>query len=148
MSKPVLEDLFAFKGRRNRKSYFLYSLASLGAYIVLGIVNGIGTIGLESGNEMEAMTYIIPALIGMIVVAVSNLAVAGQRSRDFGFSGWSALLLVIPLVNFLFTCALWFVPSDVGDNKYGPSLLGTSGPQPTPVPPQAGHAPGLNLNKP
>ncbi len=45
MSKPAFEDIFAFAGRRNRKSYILYGLGVLaGGFVVYAVVGVIAAI--------------------------------------------------------------------------------------------------------
>ena len=107
MSKPVLQDIFKFNGRRNRKSYFLYLLLYIIAWA--GVV------------FIAVLTYV--GWILVIPLIISGWAVAAQRCRDFGWTGWAALLALIPYVGFLFSLAILFVPGNVGANRYGPDFL-------------------------
>lgn len=119
MSKPVLEDLFKFSGRRNRQSYILFQLVSL-AVIFLGL--GILTAITVTAPTVGSVLWVI-GIVGFIAVAVANWAAASQRVRDFGHTGVWALVLLIPYVGFAFSLALWFIPSSEGENKYGPSCI-------------------------
>jgi uncharacterized membrane protein YhaH (DUF805 family) len=119
MSKPVLEDLFKFSGRRNRQSYILFQLVSL-AVIFLGL--GILTAITVAAPTVGSVLWVI-GIAGFIAVAVANWAAASQRVRDFGQSGVWALVLLIPYVGFAFSLALWFIPSTEGENKYGTSCV-------------------------
>jgi uncharacterized membrane protein YhaH (DUF805 family) len=119
MSKPVLEDLFKFSGRRNRQSYILLQLVSL-AVIFLGL--GILTAITVAAPAVGSVLWVL-GIVGFIAVAVVNWAAASQRVRDFGQSGVWALVLLIPYVGFAFSLALWFIPSSEGENKYGPSCI-------------------------
>ena len=119
MSKPVLSDLFSFSGRRNRKSFIYFQILS-----ILAVFLGIGVI--------TAITYAAPpvgaifwfiGIVGFIAIAVANWAAASQRIRDFGHSGVWALVTIIPYVGPLFSIALWLIPSNEGENKYGPSCI-------------------------
>ncbi len=114
MSKPVFSDLFTFSGRRNRKSYFLFWLA----YVVVALVIG-GVIGATEST-------ILSVIGGLIILAllVAGCAVAAQRCRDFGWTGWATLIILIPAIGFFFSIALLFIPGDVGQNRYGPDPLG------------------------
>jgi uncharacterized membrane protein YhaH (DUF805 family) len=119
MSKPVFQDLFKFSGRRNRQSYIYLQLASVvGAFLGLGIVTAVTVAAPVVGGILGFL-----GIVGLIAIAVANWAAASQRIRDFGYSGVWALLMLIPYVGFAFSLALWFVPSDEGDNKYGPSQI-------------------------
>ncbi len=117
MSKPVFSDLFALSGRRNRKSYFLYSLL---VWIALAIVWGvaIGMTGDDSGGGAIAVASILS-----IAVVVSVWVVGAQRCRDFGWTGWSILITLIPFIGWLFPFAMLFVPGTAGPNRYGADPL-------------------------
>lgn len=119
MSKPVFEDLFAFEGRRNRKSYIYYALTMTAISIVLGIILVPIAMG-TGGLGMVLFVLYIP-------IIVSSCAVGSQRCRDFGWSGWAILIGLIPYVGFLFTLAILFIPGNQGENRYGPDPLGQSG---------------------
>lgn len=119
MSKPVFEDLFKFSGRRNRQSYIMLQLATI-AIVLLGV--GFITMVTVAAPTLGAILG-FAGIIGLIALAVANWAAASQRIRDFGYSGVWALVLLIPYVGFAFSLALWFVPSNEGDNKYGPSQI-------------------------
>ena len=44
-----------------------------------------------------------------------------QRCRDFGWTGWAALLCLLPYGGMAFTFALAFIPGTDGPNRYGPA---------------------------
>ena len=119
MSKPVFEDLFKFSGRRNRQSYIYLQLAT-----VVAVLLGVGLITIVS-SIAPALGAILAfaGMLGLVALAVANWAGASQRIRDFGQSGVWALVMLIPYVGFAFSLALWFVPSNEGENKYGPSCI-------------------------
>lgn len=132
MSKPVLEDIFRFSGRRNRKSYNLYLIVSW----------FVGAGGQMVGTSGEVALVLLGMLI-MLVVGVSQIAVTTQRFRDFGWTGWSVLIVpgfvvctflaylydvpeLVWVIIFLSVCyavALMCVPGSRGDNRYGPDPL-------------------------
>lgn len=122
MSKPVLEDAFKFSGRRNRKSYILLILAQLAAFIGLGIV---AIIAGAVADTVAPLSYLLffAVFAGFIAICVSAWAAGSQRIRDFGQSGVWILLTLVPYVGWLVSLAIMFVPSDVGDNKYGTSCI-------------------------
>jgi len=112
MSKPVMEDLFTFSGRRNRQSYFFYILLTIPVAFAIALLSAI-TAGV--------------GLILLIPLIISAWAIGGQRCRDFGWTGWAVLLTVIPFLGVIFAFAMLFIPGGVGDNRYGPDPLdGTS----------------------
>ena len=119
MSKPVFSDVFTFSGRRNRKSYILYHLSVIGALIVGAIVaTGVTATAPAAGAVLWAL-YVV----ALLALMVSGFAVTAQRIRDCGYSGCWVFIYLIPYVGFAASIALYFVPSNVGDNKYGPSCI-------------------------
>jgi uncharacterized membrane protein YhaH (DUF805 family) len=119
MSKPILDDMFAFSGRRNRQSFILFQLVSI-AVVLLAV--GILTVLSLAAPSVATILWLVGA-VGFIAVVVANWAAASQRIRDFGQSGVWALVILLPYVGILFSLALWFIPSDPSDNKYGPSPI-------------------------
>lgn len=119
MSKPVFSDLFKFSGRRNRKSYVLYYLAAV-ALIFGGMsLATLVTVASPTAGSMLWILYIAT----MLALLVSSFAVSAQRIRDCGYSGCWVFVYFIPYVGFAASLALFFIPSNAGDNKYGPSCI-------------------------
>ena len=119
MSKPVLDNIFTFSGRRNRQSFILFQLACI-AVVFLGL--GILTALSFAAPAIAPFLWFV-GIVGFIAIAVANWAAASQRVRDFGQSGVWALILLIPYIGPVFSIALWFIPSSAGENKYGPSCI-------------------------
>ncbi|HET6608094.1 MAG TPA: DUF805 domain-containing protein [Rhodopila sp.] len=117
MSKPVMEDLFSFRGRRNRQSYILASLAFL---VIMIVVWAIAFFVSYSSDSL--MTMIIAGLLS-IPFAIVGWALGSQRCRDFGWTGWAMLLTLIPYVGWIFAIAIMFIPGTQGSNRYGPDPL-------------------------
>jgi uncharacterized membrane protein YhaH (DUF805 family) len=121
MSKPVTEDLFSFSGRRNRKSYILAALLLTAVALV---VWSVAMVIVYASNS-----YLPVVLAGLLSIpmAISSWALASQRCRDFGWTGWAVLLTLIPYVGWLFAIAIMFVPGNQGTNRYGNDPLALSG---------------------
>ena len=122
MSKPILQDLFAFSGRRNRKSYILLTLAQIGALIGLAIATVIAVALIGSVAPLGYL-LMLAVIAGIVAVAISGWAAGSQRIRDFGHSGVWILLTLIPYVGWIVCLAIMFVPSSEGDNRYGSSCI-------------------------
>lgn len=119
MSKPVFSDLFTFSGRRNRKSYVLFHLSAVAVLVVGAVI--CGALGFVSaGASVAAWTLYV---VASLVLGVSCFAVSAQRIRDFGYSGCWVFLYLIPYIGFAASIAIYFVPSNPGDNKYGPTCI-------------------------
>jgi uncharacterized membrane protein YhaH (DUF805 family) len=110
-----LKSLFVFEGRRGRKSYVFATLALIGLGI-LGII--VGTI-LTMLSAFLGLLFMIPYFL---LLAVGTWTTAAQRFRDFGQSGCWAFLFLIPYVGFAVGLALYFIPPNPGQNKYGPQI--------------------------
>ena len=131
MSKPVMSDLFKFSGRRNRKSYLFFLLGVIAIEIVLtavfGAAGGMAGSMMEGGDPAMAdgagMGMMLVLGIVFIVLLVSSLAVGSQRCRDFGWTGWAMLLLLVPFIGWIFALAIIFIPGNQGPNRYGPDPL-------------------------
>lgn len=119
MSKPIFEDLFTFKGRRNRQSY-IYLQLSLAVIALVGI--GFATAVTYAAPTVGAVLWFVVA-VGLIAILVASWAAMSQRIRDFNQSGVWSLIILIPYIGPLFSFALWFIPSTEGDNQYGPSCI-------------------------
>jgi uncharacterized membrane protein YhaH (DUF805 family) len=120
MSKPVASDLFKFSGRRNRKSYLYFLLAAIAVQIVISVI--MGAAGGLGGEEMSVGMLIVAVPV-FIVITVMALAVGSQRCRDFGWTGWAMLLMLVPFIGPIFALAIIFIPGTQGENRYGPDPL-------------------------
>jgi uncharacterized membrane protein YhaH (DUF805 family) len=122
MSKPVLQDVFKFSGRRNRQSYIYVLLAQIGSLIGLSIVAMIATALLTSVAPLGWL-LLLAVIAGFVAVCVSGWATGSQRIRDFDRSGVWILLVLLPYVGWLVSLAIMFVPGTPGENRYGASCI-------------------------
>jgi uncharacterized membrane protein YhaH (DUF805 family) len=122
MSKPVFQDLFKFSGRRNRQSYILLLLAQI---VAIGVFSSVAifSVALLSSAPFIGYVLMFASAAAIIATGVSGWAGGSQRIRDFGYSGVWILLVFIPYVGWLASLAIMFVPSNEGDNRYGPNPL-------------------------
>ncbi|PWE32297.1 hypothetical protein DDZ14_11255 [Maritimibacter sp. 55A14] len=117
MSKPVTEDIFAFRGRRNRKSYLLFALLLIPVLLVPAVF-------IAMAEAAQSAFLVFVGALFFLPVIVSSWAVGSQRCRDFGWTGWAILISVVPIVGMIFALALFVVPGTKGANRYGPDPLG------------------------
>lgn len=61
------------------------------------------------------------ALLGAAIVAV--WAAVAQRAHDLGWTGWSALFLLIPFVNLYFLYVFFFRKGEPVENRFGPAVI-------------------------
>ena len=94
--------VFATSGRIGRVRYIAYGM---GIYLLFGILGGLLSIAIGA-----------PGLwISSIATLVVGFMLTIQRSHDFNTTGWLSILVLIPLVNFIF----WFIPGTDGENRFG-----------------------------
>ncbi|HDZ53027.1 hypothetical protein LCGC14_0408310 [marine sediment metagenome] len=115
MSKPVFDDLFAFHGRRNRKSYALLNLALYGFGVSLGLIILI----LDEALGGTGATAAVLIVVLVLLISIISLITSAQRCRDAGFSGFAALLLCLPYAGTAAWVAMLVWPGDEGKNKFG-----------------------------
>ena len=62
-------------------------------------------------------------MITGIILGILQLSLTVKRFHDFNSSGWSVLLLLIPLYNIYLIIKLYFFLGDEGLNDYGDDPL-------------------------
>ncbi len=102
-----------FSGRIARLNYFVASLVIAFSFLALAIflIKFLGVIGM-----------LILMLVGIAGIFFS-FSLAIRRLHDIGWSGWLALLFIVPCVNFIFGLLILFIPGNSGGNEYGPAQL-------------------------
>lgn len=97
--------VFSVSGRLNRVRYIAYGI---GFYFLFAVIGGILAAALgPAGGAAFVLAWIVILVIGFMLTI--------QRCHDFNTSGWLSLLMLVPLVNFIF----WFIPGTDGPNRYG-----------------------------
>ena len=126
MSKPVLSDPFLLTaGRRNRQSFIgsLMFQAVAGAAltgIALAMWGSTGPTDGAGAFDFLVGTFLVLAATTLVL---HHFAVASQRCRDCGLSGWAALALFVPVVNAAMLIALAVCAGQLGENRYGDDPL-------------------------
>jgi uncharacterized membrane protein YhaH (DUF805 family) len=87
------------------------------------IIGAIVATSVSIMNPVMGSVLWVVYVVAALALAVACFAVTAQRIRDFGYSGCWVFLYFIPYVGFAASIAIYFVPSNLGDNKYGPSCI-------------------------
>ena len=116
----VLSNYVGFRGRATRTEYWMFVLASLIVSIVVGIVGRV--LGLTIGEGIGATNIL--SLVYTLAVLLPSIAVMVRRFHDAGYSGWMALLILIPLIGLIAVIVFMILPSQRGDNRHGPDPRG------------------------
>lgn len=116
----VARQYATFTGRASRREFWWWTvfLAGLGLVVALVqlLVLGDGTRG-PVAAAASGGTEILAALL-VLALLVPSVAVLVRRLRDANFSGWYALLALIPLLGGLMLLALALLPTaDAGEEK-------------------------------
>lgn|GEM_PF-128640 len=115
---------WSYTGRFGRMSYLGWSLvAMIGTFIGSFILSFIWTIlGLPGLSEGASFSLIgaLPVIVVYLVDLYFQIIFTIRRLHDRNHSGWFTLLLLIPLINFIFALYLIFAPGNKGDNRFGP----------------------------
>ena len=111
-----------FRGRSGRKEYWLFSLATLLVYALLGgLLAYAGAFVPKYGEDPSILTMLVFSLVFLSVVAliVPGIAVEVRRFHDQDRSGWLVLLGLIPYVGFLIVLIFMCLPGTKGPNRFG-----------------------------
>jgi multidrug efflux pump subunit AcrB/uncharacterized membrane protein YhaH (DUF805 family) len=101
-----------FAGRLNRKHFFIATLLSIVASIVLFALSS-----LVSG----VIPGMAPSLIAMSTSVALLLGAQIRRLHDLGYDGFVSMLLFVPALNVLYLLWLLFAPGNASQNRYGPA---------------------------
>jgi uncharacterized membrane protein YhaH (DUF805 family) len=101
------------RGRASRTEYWGFMV---GTILLVAIAGSIDT---STYGEAAAAGLAPSTIVTLLVLITPSIAVTSRRLHDLGYSGWLALITVVPLIGFLVG-----VPrGTVGDNQYGPDPL-------------------------
>jgi len=117
---------FDSKGRFGRLSYiawalaasFLVNIVQFVVMMVIGVgagVSGSSDAATAGGGIAMVLTFVF-ALVVMVVTIIFFI----RRLHDIDLSGWWALLMLVPLVNFVFGLYAVIKPGTAGVNRFGP----------------------------
>jgi uncharacterized membrane protein YhaH (DUF805 family) len=110
--KVVRDNYANFKGRAQRKEFWMFQLFAFIFAILLVIIDGItGSLDPISGFGLFSGIFTLALIIPTIAVGV-------RRLHDTGRSGWWYFAILIPLLG-LIVLIFWCFDSDSEENKYG-----------------------------
>jgi uncharacterized membrane protein YhaH (DUF805 family) len=106
-------NIFSARGRLGRVRYIGYTIAF--SFLVLLI--GSFIVGMLAAviRPKEMSAFMTISLLPYVFVYAIQIWLTVQRCHDFNFSGWLSVLIIIPLVGFIF----WFIPGTNGPNRWG-----------------------------
>jgi len=108
----VLKKYVVFNGRASRQEYWMFFLFNTIFTILAMILDNIfGIAGMQGYGPIYGLYC--------IAVFLPGLAVLFRRVHDVGKSGWFLLILLIPLIGFIWLLIVTCTDSEPGDNRYG-----------------------------
>jgi uncharacterized membrane protein YhaH (DUF805 family) len=123
--------LLSFDGRIGRQSWWIgvivLTVLQWIVMLILGLVFGQSMIaGMdpnmppEQAAEIATQAY-IPLIIASLIFLYPALALYAKRWHDRGKSGWWTLILLVPIIGFLWwLIEQGFLRGTDGPNQYGP----------------------------
>ena len=110
----VLKKYAVFSGRAGRKEYWWFVLINIVIYcIVLFLLKK------AVGNALLGGLMLLPSLY-LLAIILPSWAVSVRRLHDSNHSGWWVLISLVPLIGQIVFFIFLVMPSDVGDNRFGP----------------------------
>ncbi|MEJ2329353.1 MAG: DUF805 domain-containing protein [Gammaproteobacteria bacterium] len=116
---------FSPRGRFGRLSFIAwYMLVTVLSYIAMGLLGGT-TLFMETEPEKIALffssiggpSYVLLTIITTVLLVIFVI----RRLHDLNTTGWLALLLIVPLVNFFLLLYLLLKRGDEGGNRFAPA---------------------------
>ena len=104
----VLRSYKDFDGRSDRREYWTFILVNFAISIAVATVEQI----VSPGSGILSGLY-------TLFVFIPGIAVAIRRLHDIGKSGWMQLVILIPLVGWIWFLILMAREGDPGINQYG-----------------------------
>ena len=89
----VTKHFFDFSGKEGRKVYWLFVLNCFIIGFIIGLIS-------------STLNYIVS-----LILLIPSLGILVRRLQDAGFSGWLALLLIVPVVGWIAVVILACFPS-------------------------------------
>ena len=108
----VLKNYADFSGRADRKEYWMFILLNIIFSTIAVILDNAFAIA------FKGMVYRPIYALYVLGIIVPGLAVSVRRLHDIGKSGWTYLIVLIPIVGPIWLLILMATDSESGDNEY------------------------------
>lgn len=114
--KVIKEHYLDFKGRARRQEYWMFVLISTIISLTLTLIDNFAGL-------MYASSGLLSSVYGLLV-SIPSLAVTVRRLHDAGKSGWYYLLILLPIIGWIWIIVLLCKDSEHGANKWGENPKG------------------------
>lgn len=113
--------VFSTKGRIGRLRYLAYVWAGYLIMIPVGLMGGVAVISGDSSSSSLGGLMIFLFVVAYIVMIAFFIILAKRRLNDLDYSGWLALIMLVPLVNIVFGLYILFAAGKPEHNRFGPA---------------------------
>ena len=120
----ILTNKYAdFKGRARRKEYWMWTLYYTIVLLFAMVLDNVLGLNFELLGQNLGYGWLY-VTIG-ITHLIPGLGIVVRRLHDVGKSGWFYLIILIPLIGFIWILVLFCTEGDKKDNKWGsnPKLI-------------------------
>ncbi|GBR16065.1 MULTISPECIES: DUF805 domain-containing protein [Asaia] len=114
-----LKQAFQFQGRTSRADYAIFIIA---CWLFMPACARVSDFATHLLDDQGAHTQIIQLgltavyLLISLFVLIATISASIRRCHDCGWSGWAALLLLIPFIGI---AVLFFMKGDPDENRFG-----------------------------
>lgn len=108
----ALNNYANFSGRARRTEFWMFFLFNF----IFGIIAGLLDRALGLSN---AFGYGTISILYSLAMFIPGLAVTVRRLHDVGKSGWMLLIILIPIIGWIWLFVLDVTDSNPGENQYG-----------------------------
>ena len=98
-----------FSGRSRRKEYWMFAAVNFGLMFIVQFIGGL-------------ISPTVASILGLLVslpLIVPGIAVAVRRMHDVGKSGWWLLVMLVPILGFLYILYLAIKDGQPEANQWG-----------------------------
>ncbi len=108
---------FSYRGRINRAQFWAFGgIIAILLLILYAMVNY-----LTYSSSLSSLIMVMLCGISAFLIFYMGIPVSVKRLHDVGATGWTMLLLLIPILGAIILCVITgFMKGDSGPNKYGP----------------------------
>ena len=113
----------SFNGRIGRKAFWLFTVALIVLFVIIGVVAGVGATAMTVDPATgQAVMPTMPMWVWLVYLLViwPSLAVQAKRWHDIDKSAWWILIGLVPFVGGLITLVMCgFIAGTPGPNRFG-----------------------------
>ena len=109
---PLKEKFADFSGRARRKEFWMFYLFCSIISSILSVIDSVLDLGSTIGFGVLSPIF-------SLIILIPYLAVSVRRLHDTNKTGWYLLLLLLPIIGWIWLLVLFVIEGDEGKNEYG-----------------------------